>query len=74
MTSSEIGTFDDSQCEYETLVNDRCLNFNRSNLVIGASKENFDCTMAIYWDDSGKSIQNLIIDDIPYQQVHMLTS
>ena len=26
-TNSEIGLFDDSKCEYETLVNDPCLNF-----------------------------------------------
>ena len=50
-TNSEIGLFDDSRCEYTTLVNDLCLNFNRRYLITGASKENFDCSWQIYWDD-----------------------
>ena len=49
--TSEIGLFDDSQCLYDILVNDTCLNFNKFNLVTGAAKENFDCTWQIYWDD-----------------------
>ena len=48
---SEIGLFDDSKCEYTTLVNDQCLNFKHSNLITGAAKENYDCTWQIYWDD-----------------------
>ena len=50
INSSEIGLFDDSRCEYTTLVNDECLNFNKKNLITGASKENYDCTWQIYWD------------------------
>ena len=50
-TSSEIGIFDDSKCEYKTFINDPCLNFNRKYLVTGASKENFDCSWQVYWDD-----------------------
>ena len=37
---SEIGLFDDSKCDYKTIVNDDCLNFNRKYLITGASKEN----------------------------------
>jgi len=48
---SEIGLFDDSQCTYDTLINDICLEFNKVNLITGAAKENFDCTWQIYWDD-----------------------
>ena len=50
-TSSEIGIFDDSKCEYRTFVNDDCLNFDRRYLITGASKENFDCSWQVYWDD-----------------------
>ena len=49
--ASEIGLFDDSQCQYDVLINDPCLNFFKNNLITGASKENFDCTWQIYWDD-----------------------
>jgi hypothetical protein len=48
---SEIGLFDDSQCKYDALIFDQCLNFNQKHLISGASKENFDCTWQIYWDD-----------------------
>ena len=67
-TSSEIGKFDDSECKYETIVNDPCLNFNRKNLITGAAKENFDCTWQVYWDDGLNPSRTLNIDDVPYKQ------
>ena len=53
--SSEIGIFDDSKCEYRTFINDPCLNFDRRYLISGASKENFDCSWQVYWDDNAKN-------------------
>tara|TARA_R100001440_G_scaffold18817_2_gene31858 strand:- start:37253 stop:46921 length:9669 start_codon:yes stop_codon:yes gene_type:complete len=67
-TTSEIGLFDDSKCEYTTLVNAPCLNFNRRNLIIGAAKENFDCTWQVYWDDNLNPSRTLNIDNVPYIQ------
>lgn len=49
--NSEIGIYDESLCNYRTVVNQKCLNFRRLNLVTGASKENFDCQWAIYFAD-----------------------
>jgi len=66
---SEIGLFDDSECKYTTLVNDDCLNFNKDNLIIGAAKENFDCTWQVYWDDGLNPSRTLNIDNIPYVQI-----
>jgi hypothetical protein len=66
--NSEIGTFDDSECKYTTLVNDPCLNFNTKFLITGASKENFDCTWEVYWDDGNNPSRAMNIDDIPYKQ------
>ena len=66
--SSEIGRFDDSECKYTTLVNDPCLAFNRKFLITGASKENFDCTWQVYWDDGNNPSRTLNIDDIPWRQ------
>lgn len=63
---SEIGVFDDSKCEYQRLINDRCLDFKRDNLIVGASKENFDCTWQVYWDDRRNPSRSLNIDDIPW--------
>ena len=42
--NSEIGLFDDSKCEYKPLVNDPCLSFKTSHLIVGAAKENYDCS------------------------------
>ena len=68
-TSSEIGLFDDSQCEYEAIVNDECLNFNKRYLITGAAKENFDCTWQVYWDDGKNASRTLNIDDVPWVQI-----
>ena len=65
---SEIGLFDDSECKYEKLVNDECLNFNKKNLIKGVSKENFDCTWQVYWDDGRNPSRTLNIDNIPWIQ------
>jgi hypothetical protein len=71
-TTSEIGIFDDSECTYTVLVNDGtaggCLNFKRSNLITGASKENFDCTWQVYWDDGLNPTRTLNIQNIPWVQ------
>ena len=69
--NSEIGLFDDSKCEYTTLVNDKCLNFNRVYLITGAIKENFDCTWQVYFDDGNNPSRTMNIDNIPYIQVEV---
>ena len=68
-SSSEIGLFDDSKCEYKTLVNDDCLSFNRKHLITGAAKENYDCSWQVYWDDGNNPSRTLNLSDIPYIQV-----
>ena len=79
---SEIGRFDDSECKYETLVNDHsaytctedvntlvgCLNFSTQNLITGAAKENFDCSWQVYWDDGLNPTRTLNLDYIPWKQ------
>ena len=66
--TSEIGTFDDSECKYTTLVNDTCLSFNKKFLITGAAKENFDCSWEVYWDDGNNPSRSLNIDDIPWKK------
>ena len=68
-TNSEIGLFDDSECKYTTLINDPCLNFKRLHLITGASKENFDCTWQVYWDDGNNPSRTLNIDNIPWKKI-----
>jgi len=69
--SSEIGILDDSKCEYKTLINDPCLNFKRTHLITGASKENYDCTWQVYWDDNLNPSRTLNEDEIPYVQIQI---
>lgn len=64
--NSEIGTFDDSQCKYDVIVNDPCLNFNKKYLITGAAKENFDCTWQVYWDDGNNPSRSLNINKVPW--------
>jgi len=67
--NSEIGLFDDSKCEYTTLVNDACLGFNKLHLITGAAKENFDCTWQVYWDDGNNPSRTMNINDIPWKKI-----
>ena len=79
---SEIGTWDDSNCKYKTLINDYsgymcldgdssagCLNFSTQHLITGAAKENFDCTWQVYWDDSINPSRTLNLDVIPWVKI-----
>ena len=65
--NSEIGLFDESQCTYSKLVNDKVLFFDKNYLIKGASKENYDCTWQLYWDDGKNPSRTLNIDNIPYK-------
>jgi len=71
-TSSEIGLFDDSQCAYEVIVNDICLAFDKRYIITGASKENFDCTWQVYWDDGINPSRTLNIDNVPWIQQEII--
>jgi len=64
--SSEIGKFDESKCEYTTIVNDACLSFSKTALIKGVSKSNYDCTQSVYWDDGINPTRVLNIDRVPY--------
>ena len=68
-TNSEIGIFDDSKCTYATLVNDSCLSFKKEYLIVGAAKENFDCSWQVYWDDGLNPSRTLNLDNIPYKKI-----
>lgn len=51
-TDSEIGLFESDLCKYRPIVQDECLNFNKLNLITGASKLIDDCTWQVYWADN----------------------
>ncbi|MEY4332815.1 MAG: Cellulophaga phage phi17:2, partial [Bacteroidota bacterium] len=67
----EIGLFKDNLCTYTTIVNDPCLSFKKSNLIIGVSKENFDCSFQLYWSDGLNPDRTMNIGDVrigPFEQ------
>lgn len=66
---SEIGLFEEGLCKYDKIVNDRCLNFNRANLIIGVSKKSGECTYQLYWDDKRNPSRQMDIDNVPYKQI-----
>ena len=68
-TDSEIGTFDESDCSYKTLVNDPCLAFKKTNLIIGESKERFDCSWEIYWADNLNPDRSINEQNPPWVQI-----
>lgn len=67
-TDSEIGNFIEGQCSYTKLVNDPCLNFSLEKLIIGVSKQGYDCKWRVYWDDNRNPTRVLNVDDIPWVQ------
>lgn len=72
---SEIGLFTESTCTYKIITNDKCLNFNRANLITGVSKQNQDCSWHIYWADGNRNPdRTLNIDNVPYKQNCVITA
>lgn len=64
---SEIGLFNETTCTYNKIINDKCLSFNRTYLITGAAKKNFDCTYSIYWDDGLNPSRQLNINRPVYK-------
>ena len=67
-TDCEIGLFKENDCSYTKIVNDRCLSFNKDNLITGVGRTAFDCGRQAYWDDGINPTRVLDIDDVPYIQ------
>lgn len=68
-TNSEIGFFKEDRCEYSKIVNDPCLGFKKTNLIIGIAKENFDCSWQVYWADGlnpDRTMNVGNVDNAPY--------
>lgn len=69
-SDSEIGIFDEKNCTYDVLINDsnknNKLGFRLKGLIKGVSKENWDCTESIYWNDGINPARYLNLSKIPY--------
>jgi hypothetical protein len=47
----EIGLLTEDLCLYRIIVQDTCLNFNKYNLITGASRLKEDCSWGVYFAD-----------------------
>ncbi len=65
---SEIGYMDNNDCEYHTLVNANCLNFDINNPIHKVVHKITNCTTEIYWTDGFNPRRYLDIESIPYIQ------
>jgi hypothetical protein len=63
-TDCEIGLFNDELCEYVPISNDPQWGFKRTHVIIGSSKQNFDCSYQVYWVDGLNPDRTLNIGDI----------
>ena len=68
-TDSEIGEFVEGTCSYNTIVNDKCLQFNADNLIKGVSRPTFNCSFKLYWDDGINPTRVLDIANVPWKQI-----
>ena len=63
---SEIGFMFNNDCQYQTLVNADCLNFNINHPIHKVVHRITNCTTEIYWTDGVNPRRYLDIDNIPY--------
>lgn len=63
---SEIGIFDQSDCSYKVVINDKCLGFKKTYLIKAVTKENYDCTRSVYWQDNLNPDRTMNLDNVPY--------
>tara|TARA_R110000868_G_scaffold14426_1_gene67116 strand:- start:33160 stop:39018 length:5859 start_codon:yes stop_codon:yes gene_type:complete len=63
---SEIGYMDNNDCQYQTLINANCLNFNIKYPVHKMVHKITNCTTEIYWTDGFNPRRYLDITNIPY--------
>jgi hypothetical protein len=61
-SNSEIGIFKEESCSYFKVANSDCLNFDRTNLITGVSKQNFECKFDIYWSDGANPDRYIALD------------
>lgn len=70
--NSEIGFYQESGCIYKKIINDKCLNFSKTDLIKGVSRETSNCSHILYWADNGRNPDRILdIGDIrtaPYAQ------
>jgi hypothetical protein len=76
-TLSEMGVFEEGKCTYTPLKNCKdqamnpvnCLNFKTTNLIIGVSKVNADCTTQVYFADRLNPDRTVTIEKPAFKEI-----
>lgn len=63
---SEIGFMDNNDCQYQTLVNAPCLNFDVNHPIPKIVHRITNCSTELYWTDGVNPRRYLDIENIPY--------
>ena len=66
---SEIGSSIIDQCEYSTIINGKCLNFDLEHPVKAAAHRIDNCSTQIFWVDGYNKDRFLDLNNLPYQEV-----
>lgn len=66
---SEIGYMDNNDCQYHTLINAACLNFDVKNPIPKVVHRITNCTTELYWTDGVNPRRYLDIENIPYKLI-----
>lgn len=66
---SEIGYMDNNDCQYKTLINDPCLNFNINHPIHKVVYKITNCGTEIYWTDGYNNRRFLDLENLPYKTV-----
>ena len=66
---SEIGYMDNNDCQYRTLVNAPCLNFDVKNPIPKVVHRITNCTTELYWTDGVNPRRYLDIENVPYKLI-----
>jgi hypothetical protein len=64
---SEIGCMNNNNCQYVTIVNADCLNFNIHYPILKIVHKITNCTTEIYWTDGFNPRRYLDLENIPYK-------
>jgi hypothetical protein len=67
--ASEIGYMDNNDCQYQTLINSSCLNFDIKHPIPKVVHRITNCSTEIYWTDGVNPRRYLDIENIPYKLI-----
>lgn len=66
---SEIGYKLMNSCEYITIINAKCLNFNINYPILKVEQKTTNCSTQLYWTDFYNNRRWIDLDDLPFNEI-----